>query len=158
LEEFDNLVILRSFSKNFGLAGLRLGFAISTPENAKELERKRQIFNVNRLAEIAGREVLNHLDYYKGIWNKVAETREVFIERIKMLGLMPFESYTNFVLVKFKNRAQMQNILEGLRKRNIYVLKADDEEFTGLRGAFLRFTIGTDDEMRKVTQILDDLI
>lgn len=159
LSEFDNLIIVRSLSKNFGLAGLRLGFAISAPRNIEELEKVRQIFSVNRLAERAGIEVFNHLGYYKQLWNKISETRKIFSEEVRMLGLLPFESHTNFVLVKLNNMAQMESIWRGLRERHINVLRADnEEEFTGLNGPFLRFTIGTDDEMRVVTHVMGELI
>ena len=159
INEFDNLVILRSLSKSFGLAGLRIGFALSTAKNTDKLERIRQIFNVNRVAERAGREVFNHFDYYKHIWNQVSQTRETFISAVSRLGLTPFQSYTNFVLVRFADSAQMEHVWQGLRDRGIDVLRADDEEeFVGLRGPYLRFTIGTDDEMKEVTHIMGRLL
>ena len=159
LDRFDNLVILRSLSKSFGLAGLRLGFALSVAQNIEKLEQVRQIFSVNRLAERAGEEVFDHFAYYRQIWDKVAQTRGKFITQIRELGVTPFRSYTNFVLVRFNDIAQMESVWQGLRDRGIEVLKADDEEeFTGLNGPFLRFTIGTDDEMRRVTQAMAELL
>lgn len=159
IDEFDNLVVMRSLSKNFGLAGLRLGFALSAVQNIEKLEQVRQIFSVNRLAERAGKEIFDHFTYYRQIWDRVAQTRETFIAEVSGLGLTPFKSYTNFVLVKFSDVPQMENVWQGLRDRGIDVLKADDEEeFTGLDGPLLRFTIGTDDEMRKVTQAMAELL
>ncbi len=159
INEFDNLVVVRSLSKSFGLAGLRLGFALSAVQNIEKLEQIRQIFSVNRLAERAGKEIFDHFDYYREIWDKVSQTRENFIENISRLGFTPFRSYTNFVLVRFNNIAQTKNMWQGLHNRGIDVLKADDkEEFTGLNGLFLRFTIGTDDEMHKVGQVMAELL
>lgn len=158
IDKFDNLVVVRSLSKSFGLAGLRLGFALSAARNIEKLEQVRQIFSVNRLAERAGKEIFDHFDYYREIWDKVSRTRKTFIENVSGLGFMPFRSYTNFVLVRFNNIAQTKNMWQGLHNRGIDVLKADDKgEFTGLNELFLRFTIGTDDEMHKVGQAMAEI-
>jgi len=76
IDKYPNLVISRSFSKSFGLAGLRLGFAISNPQNIKRLATFGQYFRVNRMAEKAAEKVLKYLDYKeecKKIWKYLKE-------------------------------------------------------------------------------------
>jgi histidinol-phosphate aminotransferase len=71
IDKYKNLIISRSFSKNFGLAGLRLGFAISNPQNIKKLTVFGQHFRVNRMAEKSAAKVLKYLDYYQEVWERV---------------------------------------------------------------------------------------
>jgi len=154
IDEFNNLIVLRSFSKNFGLAGLRLGFAISASGNIKKLESFRQIFNVNRIAEKLGEKVLDYISYYQGIWEEIKSTRGEFIEKIKQIGFKPYDSYTNFVLVEFKNRKEAERAWKNLKKKGIYTFPAWSEEFSGLEGNFIRFTVGTEKEMNKTIEVL----
>ena len=156
IDEFNNLIVLRSFSKNFGLAGLRLGFAISAYENIKKLESLKQIFNVNRIAEKFGEKIIDYISYYKKIWEEIKSTRGKFIEKIKQIGLKSYNSYANFVLVEFKNKGEAERIWENLKENGIYTFPAWSEEFSGLEKKFIRFTVGTEEEMNKTIKILSE--
>jgi histidinol-phosphate aminotransferase len=154
LEAYDSLVVVRSFSKTFGLAGLRLGFAISTPSNIERLNAVRQIFSVNRLAARAGCAVLHLATYYAELRAMVASIRDAFIEQLRALGLRVLESHTNFVLVALDEAEQKARILKALELDGIRVLDGESGEFAGLTGRFLRFNVGTEDEMRKAVEAL----
>ena len=156
IDEFNNLIVLRSFSKNFGLAGLRLGFAVSDSENIKKLESLRQIFNVNRIAEKFGEKIIDYINYYKEIWEEIKSTRGKFIERIKWMGFKPYNSYANFVLVEFKNKEEAKRIWKNLKRNGIYTFPAWSEEFSGLKKGFIRFTVGTEEEMNKTIKVLTE--
>jgi histidinol-phosphate aminotransferase len=155
INKYRNLVISRSFSKNFGLAGLRLGFTIASPENIMKIARYCQHFRVNRMAEIAGIKVLKYLNYYKGIWQEVAKVRKQFIAALQQINIMAFPSKSNFVLVDFITRENTKSVWQYLRKEGVYAFAAWEDEFSGLENHYIRFTIGTRQEMDYTLMLLN---
>ena len=152
--KYENLIISRSFSKNFGLAGLRLGFAISNPQNIKKLAAFGQYFRVNRMAEKAAVKVLKYLDYYQEVWEKIKKVRDEFVRQINELGFSAYDSQANFVLVEFKNKEETERVWKYLKEKDIYTLAGWENEFSGLDDQFIRFTIGDEWEMDKVVKVL----
>jgi len=156
IDKYPNLIISRSFSKNFGLAGLRLGFAISNPQNIKRLATFGQYFSVNRMAEKAAEKVLKYLDYYQESWEKIKKVRDNFVKKINNLGFTAYDSKSNFVLVEFKNKEECKKIWKYLKENNIYTLPGwEKNEFSGLEDQFIRFTIGKEWEMDRVAEVLE---
>src|SRR4051812_15731362 len=94
------LVVLHTLSKLFGIAGLRLGYAIADPELARYLDVMQEPFNVNRAALAAGRVCLAHPELIEERRLAVAEARELLCERLRAAGLEPLPSQANFVLVR----------------------------------------------------------
>jgi histidinol-phosphate aminotransferase len=93
------LVLLRTLSKLFGIAGLRLGYAVADPELAHYLDVVQEPFNVNRAALAAGRVCVEHPELIEERRAAVAEARELLRDRLFEVGLRPLPSQTNFVLV-----------------------------------------------------------
>jgi len=155
IDKYHNLVISRSFSKNFGLAGFRLGFTIASPTNIKKIARYCQHFRVNRMAEIAGIKVLKHLNYYKEIWQEVARVRKQFIAALHQINITAFSSKSNFVLVDFITRENTKSVWQYLRKEGVYTFAAWEDEFSGLENHYIRFTIGTRQEMDYTLMLLN---
>ena len=87
IDKYPNLIISRSFSKDFGLAGVRLGFMISNAQNIKKISTFGQFFRINRIAEKSPEKVLKYLDYFQKSWESVKEIRDHFIKKIRALGL-----------------------------------------------------------------------
>ena len=156
--KYENLVISRSFSKNFGLAGLRLGFAISNPRNIEKLAAFGQYFRVNRIAEKAAEKVLKYFDYYQEVWEKIKKVGDKFVRQINVLGFFAYDSKTNFVLVEFKNKKETERVWEYLKEKGIYTLAGWENEFSGLDNQFIRFTVGKEWEMDRVVKVLSDYI
>ncbi len=156
IDQYKNLIIVRSFSKNFGLAGLRLGFAISNFENIKEISVYGQCFRVNRLAEKAGGKVLKYLDYYQKIWDKIKKIRDDFIQKINELGWFAYPSQANFVLVELRDKEEAKEVWRYLKHKWIYTLPGWKDEFSGLEHRFIRFTMGKEWEMERVIEVLSD--
>jgi histidinol-phosphate aminotransferase len=158
IDKYENLIISRSFSKNFGLAGLRLGFAISNPKNVKKLAAFGQHFRVNRMAEKAAAKVLKYLDYYQEIWGKMKKVRDKFVWQINELGFFAYDSQANFVLVGFKDKKVTERVWKYLKENSIYTLPGWENEFSGLDDQFIRFTIGEEWEMDRVVEVLFDYV
>jgi len=158
ISKYKNLIISRSFSKNFGIAGLRLGFAISNPQNIERLAVFCQYFRVNRMAEMAVKKVLKYLDYYRKAWEEIKKIRDKFVRQINILGFFAYSSKANFVLVEFKNKKETERVWEYLKGKGIFTLAGWEHEFSGLGDQYIRFTIGKEWEMDKVVEVLSDYI
>jgi histidinol-phosphate aminotransferase len=99
LDEFPNLVILRTFSKIFGLAGLRVGYGIADPQVVQALDKVRQPFNVDSLAQVAAAASLRLPQRMEERRQMVAAERERIERRLELLGVRYHRSEANFVLV-----------------------------------------------------------
>lgn len=104
-KKHPNLVILRTFSKAYGLAGLRLGFAIGSPELWSAIDRIRPPFNVNRLAQAACLAALDDTDHLNRTIKGNSEGREYLYTELKRLNIEFVPSYTNFILMNMKRPA-----------------------------------------------------
>ena len=113
LIDHNNLIILRSMTKDYALAGLRLGYAIANESIISQLRHVRPPWNVNAVAQKAGILALNADSYLKGCYNKIRKARNFLIKELGRLGLSPLPSQTNFFLVKVGNAAAFrQNLLK----------------------------------------------
>lgn len=100
VNQYENLIVLRTFSKGFCLAGIRLGYLLANPEIVRYLNRSRHIFNVNLAAMRAGEAAMEHLDEYRQVFRKLADTRDwLAAELAKLDGFKPIPSQANFVMV-----------------------------------------------------------
>ncbi|MDP2931713.1 MAG: histidinol-phosphate transaminase [Chloroflexota bacterium] len=118
LIERGNLVIVRSMTKDYALAGLRLGYAISAEPIISVLKRVRPPWNVSSMAQQAGILALQADAYLESCQSKIQEAKEFLVSELTALGLPPIASRTNFFLVKVGGAAQMR---QSLLKRGMLV-------------------------------------
>lgn len=148
VEEFDNLIVIRSFSKFFALAGLRVGYAICSSEIAEAIEKIRLPFSISLPAVEAAIAALNSLEYYLEVRKKIIEERERLIQELKKIDwLQVYPSEANFVLVK----SEREDLVEELLKNGIIVRNAS---VLGLLGLHVRITVGRPEENEKLIGIL----
>jgi len=148
LKEFDNLIITRTFSKAYGLAGLRVGYSVCSPTIADFINRIREPFNVNHTAQIAAICALSDLDYLKES-KKVNETGLSQLEKgFKRLQLKYIPSYANFIAVEFSNAMEIYN---SLLKEGIIVRPVEMDNF-------LRISVGTAEENTYLLQALEKIL
>jgi histidinol-phosphate aminotransferase len=120
LVEGNNLVILRSMTKDYALAGLRLGYAIAAEPIISVLKRVRPPWNVSSVAQVAGIYALKTDGYLEECRTRIKEAKEFLVEGLKRLGLSPLPSSTNFFLVKVGDAARLRQTLleEGILVRD----------------------------------------
>ena len=118
VKRYPNLIVSRSFSKAYGLAGLRVGFAMAQPALTDLLNRVRQPFNVNSLAQAAAIAALNDKEFLTKSFAVNRDGKEQLQQAFEKLGLQFVPSYANFVLVKVGEAARIN--LE-LLKRGVIV-------------------------------------
>ena len=152
LQQYPNLIVTRTFSKIYGLAGLRLGYALSSAEISDLLNRVRQPFNANILALLAARESLLDDQF-------VAHSIENNLDGLKRLGqyceqrgLFYIPSVANFLSIDFADRAELIN--QQLMQKGIIVRPIDNYQLHG----FLRISIGAEFEMDRLLTALDELL
>ena len=158
IKRYKNLIVLRTFSKGFGLAGLRLGYMASNPSIISYLKVASQEFNVNRIARAAGIAALSSLNYYKKRIAAMKKLRDDFERFASGLGIYVFKSNGGFVFLKFKSIAELEKIYAELKNRGIFVFKASDSEFTGLKGPYMRIAIGNRDDLSALKRELKSIM
>jgi len=148
LKEFDNLIITRTFSKAYGLAGLRVGYSVCSPTISDFINRVREPFNVNHTAQIAAICALSDLDYLKES-RKVNDSGLRQLEKgFKRLKLSYIPSHANFIAVKFSNAMEIYN---SLLKEGVIVRPVEMDNF-------LRISIGTAEENTYLLQALEKIL
>lgn len=152
VEHYENLVVLRTFSKAFGLAGLRVGYCLASEEVVDYLARVRQPFSVNLLAQLAAIAALDDRDFLRRSVEVVREGRRYIIEQLRKLGIKAFRSHANFVLF----RTDKQGLVEELMKRGI--ITRGCESFPGLDARYVRVSVGTPEQNRRFVETLEEVL
>lgn len=154
--EMENLTVLRTFSKAFGLAGLRIGYAICNRRTAEASEKIRAPFNVNRMAQVAAVAALQDLDFLKKVVKRVRKNREFFREELERLGLGVIPSQANFLMVDVSQwGCCAPDICERLSRKKIYI--RDLSDFRGAGKNYVRISVGKEDEIVKLISELEKL-
>lgn len=155
IDEYDNLLVVRTFSKSRSMAGLRIGYAIGNDELIAALNNVKYSYNsytMNMAAIELGAAVLSDKEYFNETVGKIVATRENAKKRLTELGFTFPDSKTNFIFAK-PSKITAKNLFEELKKRNIYV-----RYFTAPRvNEYLRITIGTDEEMERFYQAVKEI-
>ncbi len=151
LAEHPNLVVTRSFSKSFSLAGLRLGLAFASCELIAEFAKVKDSYNVSRLAAAAGTAALEDREYMAANVARVCATRERVSAELRRRGWMVPPSATNF-LWGVPPQGDGEQIYWQLRRKNVLVRWFDTKTLR----AGVRVSIGTDAQMDRFVAALDD--
>ncbi len=146
-----NVIVLRTFSKAYGLAGLRIGYAIGHPETIQLLNKVRQPFNVNAMAQAAAMAALDDVTHLVETREMVFQGLEFFERELSKLGIKTVPSSANFILVKTGNGRE---IFEELQKRKVIVRPMDPY---GLPD-YIRITIGTPEQNQTLLAALKDIV
>ena len=156
LAEFDNLLLVRTFSKSHSLAGMRVGYALGSPRLMNALRRIRDSFNsypLDRLAQAAATASVLDEDYTAACVAKVMAARDRAYARLRAAGITVLESATNFLFVRAAQE-DAAPVQQALRERGILV-----RHFSAPRlKSWLRVTVGTAEDMERVTDALIELI
>jgi histidinol-phosphate aminotransferase len=147
----QNVLLLRTFAKSYGLAGLRLGYALGVSETIAYLERTRPPFNVNLLAQIAGLAALEDEEYLTRSWEYTRNCRSFFERELRALGLEPIPSETNFVFVQVGDDLA---VTDGLMERGFAVMPLSGWGIPG----HIRISFGSETENVQFIQVLHDVL
>ena len=152
VERFDNLLVLRTCSKAFGMAGVRMGFAVANPTLTAALRAVKSPYNVNMLTQSVGYQVMQDGDYLIDCIERIIRSRDKLFSRMMFLHARHrlfeevYPTATNFVFVK---TARAREIYEKLLERSIAVRCFD---------GYLRISAGTKTENEAVLDALDEIV
>jgi histidinol-phosphate aminotransferase len=159
LGRHPNLVVVRSLSKAYALAGLRVGYALARPEIIGLLDRVRDSYNVNRLSQAAALAALGDQAYYDGIIARIRATRDrCAAEWSGRRGWFTYPSQANFIFTEPRNArgesgpAVAKSAYDFLCARRVLVRYFPSHALTD---SFLRVSVGTDGEMAVLNQNLE---
>jgi histidinol-phosphate aminotransferase len=149
LDDHPNLLVTRTFSKIFGLAGLRVGYGVSSPELADFLNRVRQPFNVNSLALVAAEAALDDEQHLKQSREMNETGMAYLIEECNKRGLGYIPSAGNFLSINFSRPAQ--DIFQAMMQQGVIVRPIANYGMPN----FLRVTVGSEDENHRFVEVMD---
>ena len=155
LERFENLVVVRTFSKSLSFAGMRLGYAVANEAAISALFTVKNSFNhfpVDFLAQVAGRAACEHYEYYAANARTIAHTRDEFAEGLRLKGWCVIPAKANFVFAQKPGVAG--DVVYQRAKAAGYLIRHFGER--GIED-FVRITVGTEEQMSGLLAVLSDI-
>ncbi len=155
IDKYDNLLVVRTYSKSRSMAGLRIGYAMGNAELIKYLNDVKYSVNsytMNMPSLILGSAIIDDEEYFRTTLAKIISTRDKFSADLEKLGFTVLPSKSNFVFASHK-AVPATEIFEKLKEKNVYVRHFNAPRIDN----FLRITIGTDEEMTKVVSLLETI-
>ena len=147
-----NLLVMRTFSKSYSLAGLRVGYCVGPKDLVAALYKVKDSYNVDAIAQAVALAAIKDQRWMKANARKVVKTRAAFTKALARRGWDVIPSESNFVFAKPPAGVPAKDVFDYLRNRAIFV-----RYFPGpLTGERLRITIGTDGQMKTLLDALDD--
>ena len=156
MDRFDNLLVVRTFSKSRCLAGGRLGYAFANASVIADLEKIKYStnpYNVNRLTQLLGVATVDADDYYREKCREIMETRAWTAKQLEKLGFFVLPSDTNFLFAK-TNRMDGGQLYETLKSRGILVRHFKNPKIS----QYNRITIGTRQQMEVLIDTLKEVL
>lgn len=156
LQRYDNLLIVRTFSKSRNLAGMRIGYAMGSASLIGDMTRLKNVLNpyiLDSIAQKSGVAAVEDEAYFRDCTNKVIATRQQFARNLHELGFAVTDSRANFVFAK---HAQLpgRELLGQLRKRGVLVRHYANERICD----YVRISIGVPEDMATVTELLREIL
>jgi histidinol-phosphate aminotransferase len=153
LASFPNVIVGRTFSKAFGLAGLRIGCLVGAPDTVDPIRRAVPVYSVSIAAVVAVQAALGDLDHLQGYLHQVTESKALLYAACDRLGIKYWKSLSNFVLVCAGDRTDA--IVKGAFAKRIYLRDRSTEP--GCAGC-LRMATGIVDHTRRAIAVMEEVL
>ncbi len=156
IKEFDNLLVVQTFSKSRSMAGMRIGYAMGSPALIKAIHDVKYSYNsytMNQTSLYYGVQAVKDEAYFKACLGKIIKTREWVSVKLKDLGFTFPDSQTNFIFASH-GTVPAEDLFAALRAENIFVRFFNKPRIHN----HLRITIGTDEEMDKFLNVLEGIL
>ena len=151
VDEFPNVVVSRTMSKSYSLAGIRLGIAVSTKENIFEMNKVKDSYNVDMITQYVGEAALNDTEYMHRNAERIRETRNWLSEQLTAIGFNVLPSETNFILAQPKHDAEM--VFKELKRQGFLVRYFKLPRIS----QFIRITIGKREDMEAFLKCITEI-
>ena len=154
VKQFDNVVVTRTLSKSYSLAGLRVGFALAPKNLISGMIKVRDSYNVNSFSQMVAQEALQDQKYFSQCVAKIKQSRQALSKKLAVLGFRALSSQANFLLICPPEPFSAESIFYELKKRNIYVRYFCEPNIN----QYFRVTIATERENSLLLQALEEII
>lgn len=152
VSQYENLVISRTFSKAFGLASFRIGYAISSQQNIQTLSKIRNPKNINSFSQVAAIAALSDINYMKSLSSEIIIEKEKLTEKLRVKGYRVYSGGGNFLMLKMDVDTQ-ERFINYLSQKNIFVRSYG--HILGMEGC-IRITVGVENQMEKLWNYIDE--
>lgn len=155
INKYNNLLVIRTLSKSYSLAGMRVGFAIGSKELIEGMNRVKNSFNsypIDKIAQVIANEAIKDIKYFNETRNKIILTRDRIAKELKKRGVYVLDSKTNFLFIS-NPKISAENMFKKLKENMILVRYFKKQNIDN----YLRVTIGTDEEMDKFLEVIDKI-
>lgn len=156
VDQFENLLVVGTFSKSRQLAGARLGYAVGNTqliENLNRIKYSVNPYNINAMTQAAGAAVLAEQEYVEQCINETIQVREWSTQQLKQRGFEMTDSYCNFLFAKHPKLAG-EALFEALREQKILVRWFNQPRTKD----YLRISIGTKEQMERLMEAVDQIL
>ncbi len=156
VSKYNNLMVIRTFSKSRSLAGLRVGFAAANKDIIEDLEKMRFSFNpynINSLTMKAATASINDTEYFEGCTKTVIKNREYTKSKLKDLGFKVLDSKANFVFASHPNYSA-ESLYIKLKEKGILVRYFSKKRID----SFLRITVGSKEQMDALIKAVEEIL
>jgi histidinol-phosphate aminotransferase len=153
-KRFENAIVMRTFSKSFSLAGMRIGTAVARPELIQEFLKTKDSYNMNAVAQAVGIAAMEDYACMRGNAARVRKTRDALRQSLIDLGFAVPESGSNFLLAHWRGAPDARTLFERLRDRGIFVRYFNARRLEHC----LRITVGTDEDCTVLVEALVEII
>ncbi len=153
VEKYDNVIVLRTMSKGYSLAGLRLGFGVARPELMQGLLKTKSIYNVGAIPAAVGAAAIADQDYHKQCVRKILEQRERMKNELANRGCVVWPSEGNFLMVTLPG-GDGRRICDELKARNVLVRYFKQDVMKDK----LRISVGSADEVTGLLKAWDEIL
>ena len=152
IKNYDNVIIIRTFSKAFGVPSIRTGYTVSTKYNMEIISKMRMAHEMNSLSIAVAEYLLDNFDIVKEYCEKIKSSRNAILKALNNLGLNVRGKHGNYILVTFKNEETARRVVKFLKDKLIYV-----------KGPYLKpwnmcicFTVGPQEHMKKFLLVMEE--
>jgi threonine-phosphate decarboxylase len=157
VKDYENLFVIRSVTKFYGMAGIRLGYGIAAPTLIKKLENVKIPWSINSLASCATLAAFNDTDFIENTKRTISKERAELAKNLNEIGLHVYPSVTNFLLVRIKNRKITSTRLKELLAKE-HMLIRDCCTFVGLDDSYFRVTVRSAKDNQKLVQSIKQIL
>ena len=153
VDSHPNIIVVRTMSKSFSLAGMRIGFGFANRNLVAGLRKVKEHYNMGRLSLVAAEAALEDMETMRAHASRICATRSHLVQGLMDLGFSVWDSAANFVLARIGNPPASRVYAE-LRKRRILVRYFDQSRLQDC----LRITVGKDGEVAALLQALEEIL
>lgn len=152
LDKYDNIIISRTMSKSYSIAGMRVGFGIASIPIIEQMNKVKDSYNLDRVAQFLGTNAFSFQEYFQEIWQKVRQTRSHLIKSLKALDFLVFDSDSNFVFASSK-WVSASYLYNKLKERKVLVRHFENPRIKD----YIRISIGTDQEIARLLEAINEI-